>query len=68
MAKITAVTDNRPSERKGLISEHGLSCLIQRENRRLLFDCGAGNRVWRNARQPRTPTVSATGSFPSSPT
>lgn len=43
--------DNQRSEHKGLINEHGLSYLIQREDCRLLFDCGVGEHTWRNARR-----------------
>ena len=47
--KITTLMDNLPSENKALINEHGLSVLIERGGRRVLFDCGQGGNTWRNA-------------------
>lgn len=49
MIKITALMDNKPSENKALIHEHGLSLLVERDDFRALFDCGAGEAVWYNA-------------------
>lgn len=49
MVRITALMDNKPSENKALIHEHGLSYLIEREDCRVLFDCGAGPNPWHNA-------------------
>lgn len=49
MVRITALMDNKPSEHKALINEHGLSYLVQREDCRLLFDCGSGPNPWHNA-------------------
>ena len=49
MIKITALMDNKPSENKALIHEHGLSLLVERDDIRLLFDCGAGGAAWYNA-------------------
>ena len=40
--KITTLMDNLPSENKALINEHGLSVLIERGGKRILFDCGQG--------------------------
>lgn len=51
MVQITALMDNQPSEHKGLINEHGLSYLVRRKDCRLLFDCGAGDHPWHNARR-----------------
>ena len=49
MVRITALMDNNPSENKALIAEHGLSLLVEREDFRLLFDCGSGEHPWHNA-------------------
>lgn len=49
MITITALMDNKPSENKSLIHEHGLSLLVERDGFRVLFDCGAGEAVWYNA-------------------
>lgn len=49
--KITTLMDNFPSENKALTAEHGLSVLIERGNRRFLFDCGQGGHTWENARR-----------------
>ena len=47
--KITTLMDNLPSENKALINEHGLSVLIERGGKRILFDCGQGAHTWSNA-------------------
>lgn len=51
MVRITALMDNSPSENRALTAEHGLSLLLEGEGYRLLFDCGAGENPWRNARR-----------------
>lgn len=49
MVRITALMDNKPSEHKALIAEHGLSLYVEHNGHRLLFDCGAGPNPQRNA-------------------
>lgn len=49
MLSLTALMDNKPTEHKALIAEHGLSLHVQYGNRRLLFDCGSGANPLRNA-------------------
>ena len=49
MVRITALMDNQSSEHKGLVNAHGLSYLVERDGRRLLFDCGASELTLRNA-------------------
>ena len=49
MLRITALMDNKPSENKALIAEHGLSLLAQYGDRRILFDCGSGANTLKNA-------------------
>ncbi|MGN0373323.1 MAG: MBL fold metallo-hydrolase [Enterocloster sp.] len=49
MVQITALMDNKLSENKALIAEHGLSLLIEKDGFRMLFDCGAGEAVWYNS-------------------
>lgn len=51
MLRITALMDDRGSEHRGLVSEHGLSYAVDYEGRRLLFDCGASARPMENARR-----------------
>lgn len=51
MVRITALMDNIRSEHKALIAEHGLSYLLEWEDRRLLFDCGSGPNFLHNARR-----------------
>lgn len=51
MLKLTTLMDNLPSENKALINEHGLSVLVETAHKRLLFDCGASDAAWRNARR-----------------
>ena len=49
MLRITALVDNKPSENKALIAEHGLSLLAQYRDLRILFDCGSGANTLANA-------------------
>ena len=49
MLRITALMDNKPSENKALIAEHGLSLYVEYNGRRLLFDCGSSSNPLRNA-------------------
>lgn len=49
MVRITALMDNQPSENKALTAEHGLSLLIEKDGRKVLFDCGQGEATLRNA-------------------
>ena len=49
MIRVTALMDNKPSENKALVAEHGLSFLVETPGYRMLFDCGAGARPWENA-------------------
>lgn len=49
MIKITALIDDRPSENKALLYEHGLSLLVEKDDVRILFDCGASKAVCSNA-------------------
>jgi len=49
MLQIMALMDDKPSGRKGLIAEHGLSLFVRYDTRRILFDCGAGANTLHNA-------------------
>ena len=49
MLHITALMDNKPSENKALIAEHGLSFFVEYGDYRLLFDCGSGSNTLHNA-------------------
>lgn len=49
MLHITALMDNKLSENKALIAEHGLSLLVRYNGKRLLFDCGSGANTLANA-------------------
>jgi len=49
MLHITALMDNKATEHKTLIAEHGLSLYVHYNGRRILFDCGAGANPLRNA-------------------
>lgn len=49
MLQITAIMDNKQSENKALVYEHGLSFLVEKDGKRFLFDCGAGEHVCTNA-------------------
>ena len=51
MVRITALMDNIRSENKALTAEHGLSYLVEWEERSILFDCGAGAAPLQNARR-----------------
>lgn len=50
MPQITALMDDRPSGRQGLIAGHGLSLFVRYQDRRILFDCGPGSGFLHNAR------------------
>lgn len=49
MLSLTALMDNKPTEHKALIAEHGLSLFVEYNGLRLLFDCGSGANPLRNA-------------------
>lgn len=49
MLHITALMDNKPTENKALIAEHGLSLYVEHNGRRILFDCGSGPNPLHNA-------------------
>lgn len=49
MLHITALMDNKPTENKALIAEHGLSLFLTYNGRRILFDCGSGASSLYNA-------------------
>lgn len=49
MLRITALMDNKPTEHKALIAEHGLSLYVEHNGRKILFDCGSGANPLRNA-------------------
>lgn len=49
MLKITAIMENKNTENKALIAEHGLSFLIQTEKCEFIFDCGSGKNTKHNA-------------------
>lgn len=49
MLCITALMDNKPTEHKALIAEHGLSLFVEYDGQRLLFDCGSGANPQYNA-------------------
>lgn len=49
MLCITALMDNKPTEHKALIAEHGLSLYVEYNGRRILFDCGSGANPQSNA-------------------
>lgn len=50
MVRITALMDDKPSGQHALVSEHGLSYLVEGDGFRFLFDCGQGPHTWENAR------------------
>ena len=45
MTKITALMDNKLSANRAMIAEHGLSMLIEKNGKRILFDCGQGKNT-----------------------
>lgn len=47
--QIVTVMDNKASEHRGLVNEHGLSFFVESAGCRLLFDFGAGKNTLRNA-------------------
>jgi len=49
MLCITALMDNKPSGREGILAEHGLSFFVEYNGRRLLFDCGQSAGFLHNA-------------------
>ncbi len=49
MLHITALMDNKPTEHKALIAEHGLSLFLTYDDKRILFDCGSGANPLYNA-------------------
>ncbi len=49
MLHITALMDNKPTEHKALIAEHGLSLFLIYNGHRVLFDCGSGANPLYNA-------------------
>lgn len=49
MLHITALMDNKPTEHKALIAEHGLALYVEYDGRRILFDCGSGPNPLHNA-------------------
>ncbi len=51
MIEITTLMDNVISENKALTAEHGLSFLVEKDGCRMLFDCGASEMPWKNARR-----------------
>ena len=51
MLHITALMDNKLTEHKALIAEHGLSLYLCYNGRRILFDCGSGPNPIENARK-----------------
>lgn len=49
MVSVIALMDNKLTEHKALIAEHGLSLFVQYGDYRLLFDCGSGSNPLYNA-------------------
>ena len=49
MVHITALMDNLGGENKALVVQHGLSLLVEKDGRKLLFDCGQGPKTLENA-------------------
>lgn len=49
MVRITALMDNKISEHRALVAEHGLSLYVEYGGRRILFDCGATANPQMNA-------------------
>jgi len=54
---ITILVDNKAGT--GLLSEHGFSLWIERENERILFDTGQGRALFHNAKVLGIPLLSA---------
>lgn len=55
MVKIVTLMDNLNSEHKSLTAEHGLSFYMETEKTKLIFDFGAGEHTWENARKLNIP-------------
>jgi len=51
MVHIITLMDDKPTEHLALIAEHGLSCYVEKDGYRFLFDCGAGPAAPENARR-----------------
>lgn len=51
MLHITALMDNKLTEHKALIAEHGLSLYVCFNGKRILFDCGSGPNPIGNAQK-----------------
>lgn len=49
MLQIMALMEDRPSHRKDLLAEHGLSLYVGYNGRQMLFDCGSGANTLHNA-------------------
>ena len=49
MLRITALMENKPSANRAIISEHGLSLLVERDGYRILFDFGQSRHFIDNA-------------------
>lgn len=49
--RITALMDNKLTGRKDLMCEHGLSLLVTRDGKSVLFDCGSSEKMLYNARK-----------------
>ena len=49
--RITTLVENSSGEHLGLIHEHGLSFLIEKDNRTYLFDTGQSDAIIKNARK-----------------
>ncbi len=49
--RITALMDNKLTGRKDLMCEHGLSLLVTRDGKSVLFDCGSSEKILYNARK-----------------
>lgn len=48
--KVITLMDDKASENRELIAEHGLSYWIDTGEQKFLFDCGASEKVWENAK------------------
>ena len=49
--RIMALMDNKLTGRKDLMCEHGLSLLVTRDGKSVLFDCGSSEKMLYNARK-----------------